>query len=190
MAALPPKTPPSVLPTLKNTSQSIAIPGLPAIAVPTMGKITVAVSVIVFILLLIFLVMFLAYTISFPHVYKNVHRKAFATVSVDAAGNLTLENVFDTYKILTNSTFAGSNPNVAAADGSVTVTLNNSNYDFTTSTVNAYITSIENPGLISISKTSQVLTLKPYKLEDFSSFTGILPYTFDLHVEMQQPATM
>lgn len=160
---------------------------------PSMGKIATSLSVVSFVLVVIVLFMFIAHSVSFPRVFKNVHRNAYASVSVDASGNITLESVSDPYKILTGSTFAGSSPNVAASNGTVTVTLGNRHYDFTTSTVTASITSPTNPGIISVVKTQYVLTLTPFTIESgtFEAFEdgGPLPYTFDLHVEAQQPAT-
>jgi hypothetical protein len=159
---------------------------------PSMGKIATTLSVISFLLVVIVLLMFLAHSVSFPRVFKNVHRKAYASVSVDASGNITLESVYDPYKVLTSATFGGSSANVAAEDGTVTVTLSKSKYDFTTSTVNASMSSEEYPGVISVSKTASVLTLTPFQVDSgtFTDYTGVLPYTFDLNVEFQQPATI
>jgi hypothetical protein len=161
------------------------------LTLPSMGKIATALSVVSFVLVVIVLFMVIAHSVSFPRVFKNVHRNAYASVSVDASGNITLESVSDPYKILTGSTFAGASANVAASDGTVTVTLGNRHYDFTTATVGASITSPTNPGIMKVVKTQYVLTITPFTIESgtFEAFTGILPYTFDLHVEAQQPAT-
>jgi len=161
------------------------------VSIPSMGNVTTTLSVISAVLVIVILIMFTAHSVSFPRVYKNVHRNAYASVSVDASGNITLDTVYDPYKILTGSTFGGASANVSDANGVVTVTLGNRHYDFTKSTVTAKITSLANPGIISIAKTQFGLILTPVHIDStFSNYSGVDPYTFDLKVESQQPATV
>ena len=54
------------------------------LTLPSMGKIATSLSVISFVLVVIVLFMFIAHSVSFPRVFKNVHRTAYASVSVDA----------------------------------------------------------------------------------------------------------
>ena len=162
------------------------------VSIPSMSNITTALSVISAVLVIIVLIAFTAHSVSFPRVFKNVHRNAYASVSVDASGNITLDSVYDPYKILTGSTFGGASANVSDANGVITVTVGNRHYDFTKSTVTASITSSTHPGIISVAKTQYGLILTPLHINDatFSSFSGVDPYTFDLKVEAQQPATI
>ena len=161
-----------------------------SIPIPSTETLTKSFGFLMFVLVVVILSMYISHSVSFPHVYKNVHRKAYALVVVDESGNITLESVSDPYKILTGSTFGGgSGPNLAATNGKVTVTLGDSHYDFTTSTVNASITTGDLSYMLKIGKSPKTLTLTPVGT-DLTAYHLETAFEFDLNVEMQQPATI
>lgn len=132
-------------------------------------------------------VLFIVQSVSLWKVYQNVHRKAYASVRVGLDG-IFLSDVKDPYKILTSSRPAVVFNNLQA-DGSFRIDATSTKYDFTVATLNASITSSETPGIMTFNVSENRVNFVPITMDgNFTDFTSNLPYTFDLSLEMQQPA--